>query len=308
VWVFFGYFCFALAAQLVIRRRIRRIRLALAIGIVDLLFVTFLVQLLGSTHSVLSFLYLLIPIVFATTTARRRISMTLAVVGALAYLTVLVMEWLGVIPYASALPGQPRPPAVMLFFSGLFVTIAIVTATRFVSQLIAALREANARLQEQSQRDDLTGLYNRRYMHVRLEAELARVQRGGKLMLMMVDLDGFKRVNDEEGHDVGDAVLAAVARALIEATRRVDVVARYGGDEFVILLPDTELEGARAVSARVLDHARAAARGVCPAIPVSASIGMTTLRPTDDPAEVIRRVDEQLYAAKRAGGDRVSVA
>jgi len=122
----------------------------------------------------------------------------------------------------------------------------------------------------------------------------------------MIDLDGFKRVNDELGHETGDEVLKTVARALLEATRREDVVARYGGDEFVVLLPDTEVEGARAVAARMLDHARAAARSACAAIPVSASIGTTGLRASDDPGEVIRRVDEQLYAAKRAGGDRVS--
>ncbi len=303
-WVFVAYFCFSIAAQLLIRRRIRLIRLALAIGIVDLLFVTFLVQLLGSTHSVLSFLYLLIPIVFATPTARRRISMTLAVVGALAYLSVLGLEWLRVIPYASALPGQPRPAAVMLFFNGLFVTIAMVTTTRFVSQLIAALREVNARLQEQSQRDELTGLYNRRYLHIRLEAELARVQRGGKLMLLTVDLDGFKRVNDEEGHEAGDRVLQAVAQALLKATRRSDVVARYGGDEFVVLLPDTGPDGCQAVAARIVDHARDVGRETFPAIPVTASVGVAMAQPTDDAAGLTRRSDEGVYEAKRGGGDR----
>ena len=96
----------------------------------------------------------------------------------------------------------------------------------------------------------------------------------------MIDLDGFKRVNDELGHDAGDAVLKAVASALLAATRKIDVVARYGGDEFVILLPNTEPDGARAVSVRMLDQARDAARRVCPQIPVSASIGTTALRAT----------------------------
>ena len=121
----------------------------------------------------------------------------------------------------------------------------------------------------------------------------------------MVDLDGFKHVNDELGHDKGDAVLKAVAAALLEATRRVDVVARYGGDEFVILLIGTDPEGTRVASVRILDQARNAARAACPQIPVSASIGTTAVHAGDDALAVIRRVDERLYAAKRAGGDRV---
>jgi diguanylate cyclase (GGDEF)-like protein len=174
------------------------------------------------------------------------------------------------------------------------------------SQLIAALATANERLRDLSQHDELTGLFNRRYVLQRLEDEIARLKRNpAPLMVAMVDLDGFKRVNDNEGHDAGDAVLRAVAGALLTATRKADVVARYGGDEFVVLLPNTEPDGALTVGARMLDQARDAARAVCPAIPVSASIGTTAVRASDDPVEVIRRVDEQLYAAKRAGGDRV---
>jgi diguanylate cyclase (GGDEF)-like protein len=124
-------------------------------------------------------------------------------------------------------------------------------------------------------------------------------------MLAMIDLDGFKRVNDEEGHDVGDTVLREVAAALAQATRRADVVARWGGDEFVILLPNTEPRGAAVLGNRILDQTRAAAQSVCPGIPVSASIGTTVVTADDEPTALMRRVDEQLYDAKRAGGDRI---
>ncbi|MFI5308065.1 MAG: GGDEF domain-containing protein, partial [Polyangiales bacterium] len=272
----------------------------------DTFVISFIVQRLGSQTSTLALAYVVTPVLYATSTPRRRIPIILALVGTGSYALMVVLEQLGVLPYGPAIPGVARPDPAYALANVLLVAVCTSGTAILTAQLISALAVANARLRDLSQHDELTGLYNRRYIMQRLDDELSRLRRKPLVITAaMVDLDGFKRVNDEEGHDAGDAVLKAVASALIEATRRIDVVARYGGDEFVILLPDTEGEGARAVSARVLDNARAAARSVCPAIPVSASIGTTTLRATDDPAEVIRRVDEQLYAAKRAGGDRV---
>jgi diguanylate cyclase (GGDEF)-like protein len=305
-WVFIGNFLLSVLYQLLIRMRIGRMRLIVAMGASDVVFVTFLVHLLGSTRTVVSFFYLLIPIVFATTTSRRRISMILAAFGSIAYVGVLALESAGVLPFAPAVPGAERPSDALMFFSGLVVTLSVLTTTRFVSQLIAALREANVRLRDQSERDELTALYNRRYLMARLASELGRVQRGGKLMLLMVDLDGFKRVNDEEGHEAGDKVLHAVAEALLRATRRSDVVARYGGDEFVVLLPDTGPEGCQAVAARIVDQARDVGRETFPAFPVTASVGIATATMQDDPTSLIRRADEGVYAAKRSGGDRAA--
>jgi diguanylate cyclase (GGDEF)-like protein len=191
------------------------------------------------------------------------------------------------------------------------MTLALVGTCAFATslltaRLISALGKANARLRDLSQHDELTGLFNRRYVMQRLEAVLARLGRTpGRLIVAMVDLDGFKRVNDEVGHDAGDAVLAAVAKGLLEATRKGDVVARYGGDEFLVLLPDSDAEGALAVGRRMLDAARHAA-AVCPQIPVAASIGVVQCQAGDGAAEVVRRADEKLYEAKRAGGDRIA--
>jgi diguanylate cyclase (GGDEF)-like protein len=219
----------------------------------------------------------------------------------------IALELTGHLPYAPSMPDTIEPGLGPRLASFALVALCSAGCAVLSSQLINALQVANARLRDLSQQDELTGLYNRRYVMARLEDELARRKRKLEpLTVAMVDLDGFKRVNDEEGHEAGDAVLKVVALALLRATRRADVAARYGGDEFLVLLPNTDLEGARAVGARILDLSRAAAREVCPVIPVSASIGITAVEADDEPAEIVRRVDEHLYAAKRAGGDRIS--
>jgi diguanylate cyclase (GGDEF)-like protein len=301
------YLAIALLFQWVIRRRaVQTVARSVLMGLCDTLFLSFLVQRLGTASSALPLVYVAIPVLYATTTPRRRLSVILCAAGTSLYALLVLLELLGVLPYAPAIPGQPVPDLSLRITTLLLVATAAWLTAVLTSQLIAALGAANTRLRELSEHDELTGLYNRRYVLQRLEAELARLRRNpGVMTVAMVDLDGFKRVNDQEGHDMGDAVLRAVAGALLAATRKADVVARYGGDEFVLILPNTDREGAASSGARVIDQARYAARAVCPAIPVSVSVGATLVRENDDPAEVIRRVDEQLYAAKRAGGDRV---
>jgi diguanylate cyclase (GGDEF)-like protein len=305
-WAFTAYLTLAVLFQwAILRRWARTVTRAVVMGLVDTLFLSYCVHRIGSTSSLLPLVYVVIPVLYATTTPRRRVSMIIAHCGVVSYAIVVLLEQLAVLPYAPA-SGLPRPDAAMGISSVLLLAICTSVTAGLTSQLISALGKANMRLRDLSQHDELTGLYNRRYVMLRLDDELARIRRSpGVVTAAMVDLDGFKRVNDEEGHDAGDAVLKAVASALLMAKRRADVVARYGGDEFLVLLPNTDKEGARVVSARMLDLARDAARRVCPAIPVSASIGATMMRATDDPADLIRRVDEQLYAAKHAGGDRV---
>lgn len=305
--VFITYLVIALAFQWAISRKLYLgFPRALVMGAVDMLFLCFTVHLLGAVSSVLPVIYVATPVLYATTTTRRRLSLSIAAVGVAGYGLIVALELLDVLAYAPAIPGMPEPDptyAVMIF---VLVALCVFATSALTSNLIAQLEAANARLSDLSQHDELTGLYNRRYVMARLSDELARlVRQPTSLTVAMVDLDGFKRVNDEVGHEAGDEVLRAVAKALLTATRKADVVARYGGDEFVVLLPNTDPEGARAVGARILDHARDAAKQTCPAIPVSASIGTTLARAGDDPAELLRRVDEQLYTAKRAGGDRL---
>lgn len=170
----------------------------------------------------------------------------------------------------------------------------------------------NRRLRELSNTDPLTGIANRRYFVERCEAERARLARqGGCLALAMVDVDHFKQVNDVHGHQVGDVALVAVARALQQGVRRYDLVARLGGEEFALLLPEAGVEGARAV----LDRCRHAISAI--ELPVdreprrmSASAGISgyPAQGLDTLDDLIRAADEALFAAKRAGRDQVQEA
>jgi diguanylate cyclase (GGDEF)-like protein len=312
LWVFAAYVVVAVLFQGMIQRRLLRTRTRLIVmGIGDQVFLTFMVHLLGSLTSPLPLVYVVSPVLYATTTPRRNVALSLSAFGMLCYALTVLLEQFELLPYApgaSASELSRRPDAATGITNFMLVAVCSFATAALTGQLIAALDAANIRLRTLSQQDELTGLYNRRYMMQRLEAELARMQRQpGTPMVAMIDLDGFKRVNDELGHDVGDALLRGVALALLNATRKVDVVARYGGDEFMVLFPLTapEPDGARAVGPRILEQVREAARGICPAVPVTASIGATALRADDTAVEVVRRVDERLYVAKRAGGDRL---
>lgn len=173
-----------------------------------------------------------------------------------------------------------------------------------------ALQTANAQLERLSQTDGLTQLANRRQFDSALAREHAHCRRtGAPLSLLMIDVDQFKRVNDDYGHAKGDDCLRAVARALERGvTRATDLAARYGGEEFACLLPNTDLESACAVAERIraevealgLNNAHAAAPHL------TVSIGVATLQGGEySETELVVRADAELYAAKQAGRNRV---
>ena len=158
--------------------------------------------------------------------------------------------------------------------------------------------------------DALTGCVNRRALEARARSALAHAARHGQpLSLVIVDLDHFKRVNDTHGHAAGDLALTHAGQLLRDAVRPDDVVARFGGEEFCVLLRDTASEPAR-IAAERLRAAIAASPVPTPAgpLPLTASLGVATARP-DEPWEALfHRADEALYAAKHGGRDRVTVA
>jgi diguanylate cyclase (GGDEF)-like protein len=167
----------------------------------------------------------------------------------------------------------------------------------------AAIRFSRAEVEAIT--DGLTGLYNHRYLHERLEEELERARRReSKLSLLFCDCDHFKAYNDDFGHKGGDVALARIARIIEACSRRVDLAARYGGEEFVLVLIDTDDSGALTVAEHLRSEIEASsARGGCP---LTVSIGIATC-PDDASAhdELLDKADWAMYAAKRAGRNRV---
>jgi diguanylate cyclase (GGDEF)-like protein len=160
--------------------------------------------------------------------------------------------------------------------------------------------------------DDLTRLYNSRYLNLVLRRETKRASRSGRpLSLVFLDLDGFKLVNDNHGHLAGSKALVEAAAVIRGSARETDVVARFGGDEFSLILPDTGREGAESVAERIRDRLRAfrflASDGLT--IRLTASIGVATLPDVAGSAEeLLRAADVAMYRVKAAGKDGIHVA
>jgi two-component system cell cycle response regulator len=189
--------------------------------------------------------------------------------------------------------------------------VARVEGLLRIRQLHDDLVAAKQRLEALAVTDELTGLYNFRYLSTRLREELKRAERHREpLACAMIDLDHFKRINDELGHDVGDAVLREAARRVRGAVREIDVVARYGGDELLLILPTTPFSGALTVASRVWNDIRATPiLAGSHELRVTPSIGVALYpsRDVTDAEALLRAADQALYQAKRDGRDRIGV-
>jgi two-component system cell cycle response regulator len=163
-----------------------------------------------------------------------------------------------------------------------------------------------------AQTDGLTGLPNFRSFHARLEEEVARAHRYGlPLTCAMIDLDGLKQINDKLGHAAGNRAILAMADAVREELRDTDFAARYGGDEFVVLLPQTSADAGGLFAERLRRRLLLVSEGA--GLPVRGSIGVAAvtaeeLESADAAEDLLRRADEALYKAKRSGRDRVEIA
>lgn len=180
---------------------------------------------------------------------------------------------------------------------------------RFAALVALTISNAEAwdRLARQASSDPLTGLPNRRAFRQRLTAELARAKRHHRdLSLVLIDLDDFKRINDEHGHPEGDRVLVGVAELLKAHAREGEIAARIGGEEFAWLMPETDSEGAYAAAERA--RVALASESFAGVGPLTCSAGVRSAEPDDEPDTIIRDADQALYQAKRAGRNMTWVA
>jgi diguanylate cyclase (GGDEF)-like protein len=193
--------------------------------------------------------------------------------------------------------------------------LARLSAGSRIVTLEQSLREANRKIELLSVTDPLVGTFNRRYLNDQILKEVERARRyGHPLAAIMADLDRFKRINDERGHQTGDEVLRRFAQLAKSLVRPSDWLARYGGEEFVIVLPETDAAGAAIVAEKI--------RAECCGTPmplasgnltVTSSFGVAALPPGEQSAdaaaaEMLREADAALYASKHEGRNRVTVA
>jgi len=172
------------------------------------------------------------------------------------------------------------------------------------------LLESSQAYEQASLTDPLTGLPNRRAMLEQLAAEVNRCEREGtSLAIAMADLDNFKAINDSLGHEAGDAVLEEVGRRIEENLRNYDYCARWGGEEFLVLLPASGAEGGCKAAERI--RGKVQAKPVAwqeKAVPIAVSLGVAVKQPAEDLESLVSRADVALYQAKRQGRNRTAVA
>jgi diguanylate cyclase (GGDEF)-like protein len=188
----------------------------------------------------------------------------------------------------------------------------LVTAVVLAWLLARTLTRLHHTVETQAITDPLTGLWNRRYMAETLEREVARGLRfGHQVSLIIIDVDDFKKINDQLGHLQGDIVLETVADVVREATRSIDVAARYGGDELALVLVETGREGASILAERLAERMRETRVPLRDggSMDVTLSIGVATLPDSADELEdLVDAADRALLRAKRAGKNQIRIA
>jgi diguanylate cyclase (GGDEF)-like protein len=205
--------------------------------------------------------------------------------------------------YAIALAFVPAPPHDDAVARWLLTVSAVIVTSVMAAALRARSDRLVRELAEAARRDALTGLLNRRGFNDAMSLELERARRGDRqLAVLVADLDHFKSVNDNFGHGAGDDALRAFAALCVATVRKVDTVARIGGEEFALLLPDTDEAGGLLAAERVR-------RAVRDAQPISVSFGVAVFPGHGETGErLLHAADQALYAAKAAGRDRSEIA
>jgi diguanylate cyclase (GGDEF)-like protein len=220
-------------------------------------------------------------------------------------LMILLMLWL-------APRWGTQPPTLRFVFPAMLLWSLLVTAYGFHSQTCAS-DEAKERLRARSFVDDVTGVFNFRYLDLRLAEEAERTRRhGGLTALLYIDLDGFKQVNDQFGHQVGDTVLEQIASAMTQRVRSCDVLGRAGGDEFLVVLPQTDRREAYVLAERLREGVQSyvlALEGGRVVDTVRASIGVAAYPVNGETMDnVITAASNSVVMSKEQGGNRVTMA
>lgn len=183
------------------------------------------------------------------------------------------------------------------------------SSCHYLGELLQLRQEVDC-LAEQVRTDALTGLFNFRYLNEILPIEMERTRRSGLSMsLILLDIDHFKQFNDQWGHELGNQVLVHVAQQIQLTLRKLDLPCRFGGEEFMVVLPNTELSKAVGVAERLREMiALAPLQNDGQPIPITASLGVDEfkLQHSDTPESLLRRVDAWLYLAKAGGRNRVA--
>jgi len=249
--------------------------------------------------------YIVLILPFAVVSAYYRVSVRIALAMAVS-LGYMGLDYL----YRQAVPAVavPAPLLGSLHYINLATMLAIMGV--LASTYYRLVRHSERRLHELACTDPLTQLRNRRFMTEVVQHEAAVFERGGRpLSILLGDVDHFKRINDQHGHAVGDAVLRAIARVLREGVREVDHVARWGGEEFLVLLPGTELDEAQQVAERLRAgvHALVELEGRRD-LGLSITLGLAELQPGESIEQALMRADRALYEGKQAGRNRVILA
>ena len=200
---------------------------------------------------------------------------------------------------------------LFIAFGGISISVLLGLVFYFTRRLNLQISEARRHIEAMAIEDELTGIYNRRHILVRFTQEFERAVRSNKdLSCMMIDIDHFKKINDTYGHLAGDRVLKEAAALIVGSIRAYDIAGRYGGEEFLVILPDTNVDNARdlAERLRISVYDRLARKaGIPMKSPITISIGIASLSSGDAIIDdMIRRADNGLYEAKSGGRDRVS--
>jgi len=186
-------------------------------------------------------------------------------------------------------------------------TADLAEANEMLVAEISERKRVEEKLRELSEKDHLTLIYNRRKLVEQLSSEVEKAKRYARpLSIIMLDIDHFKKINDNYGHTIGDAVLKKAVTIIEEVIRKVDIFARYGGEEFVILLPETNLEGAMVLAEKIRTTIE---RYIYPGVgTLTISAGVAELSGKDSGAAFLKKADDAMYAAKKAGRNRVEGA